>query len=64
MIHFKFGITLNDAVDFFLGTTIIIRCLIRSYLGAHYAERIDNAWVKRLFTMFMIFVIAKMVFSD
>jgi len=38
-------------------------CLIGSYFGAHYATRIGNVWVRRVFTGFMIFVIAKLVIS-
>jgi uncharacterized membrane protein YfcA len=55
--------TINDAVDFYLGTAMLIGCLVGSYLGAHYAERIGNKWIKRLFVFFMVFVIVKLIFT-
>jgi len=56
--------SLHDAVDFYLGLTMLGGCLVGSYLGAHYAERIGNVWVKRMFILFVIVAIAKMVFSQ
>jgi len=55
--------TIHGAVDFFLGTAMLIGCLIGSYLAAHYAERIGNVWIKRLFVIFMVFVIVKLVLN-
>ena len=49
--------TLHGAVDFYLGTAMLVGCLIGSYLAAHYAERIGNVWIKRLFVVFMVFII-------
>jgi uncharacterized membrane protein YfcA len=54
---------LNNAVDYYLGSAMFIGCLIGSYLGAHYAERIGNVWVKRMFIAFVIIALAKMLFS-
>jgi hypothetical protein len=54
---------LHKAVDFRFGGAMFLGCLIGSYFGAHYASRIGNVWVRRLFTGFMIFVIAKLVIS-
>ncbi len=54
---------LNDAVDYSLGLAMLTGCLVGSYLGAHYADRIGNVWVKRMFIVFIIAALAKMVFS-
>jgi uncharacterized membrane protein YfcA len=54
---------LNDAVDYQLGLAMLTGCLVGSYIGAHYAERIGNVWVKRMFIVFIVVALAKMVFS-
>ncbi len=54
---------LHKAVDFRFGVAMLLGCLIGSYFGAHYASRMGNLWVKRVFTGFMFFVIAKLVLS-
>ena len=54
---------LNDAVDYRLGLAMLVGCLVGSYLGAHYAERIGNVWVKRMFIVFIFVALIKMVFS-
>ena len=54
---------LNDAVDFRLGAAMFIGCLIGSYLGAHYAERLGNVWVKRMFIVFIFVALLKMLIS-
>ncbi|MBW2514221.1 MAG: sulfite exporter TauE/SafE family protein [Deltaproteobacteria bacterium] len=54
---------LNHAVDYPLGLAMLTGCLVGSYLGAHYAERIGNVWVKRMFIVFIIVALVKMVIS-
>ena len=54
---------LNDAVDYSLGLAMLTGCLVGSYIGAHYAERIGNVWVKRMFIVFIILALAKMILS-
>ena len=54
---------LNNAVNYYLGLAMLTGCLVGSYLGAHYADRIGNVWVKRMFIVFIIAALAKMVFS-
>ena len=54
---------LNNAVNYYLGLAMLTGCLVGSYLGAHYAERIGNVWVKRMFIAFIIVALAKIVFS-
>ena len=54
---------LNHAVDFYLGAAMLAGCLIGAYVGVHYMERIGDVWVKRLFFLFMVFVIVKMIVS-
>ena len=53
----------HDSINFYLGTAMLAGCLIGSYMGAHYAERIGNVWIKRFFILFMVFVIAKMILN-
>jgi len=54
---------LNNAVNYYLGLAMLTGCLVGSYLGAHYAERIGNVWVKRMFIAFIIVALAKIVIS-
>jgi uncharacterized membrane protein YfcA len=54
---------LNNAVNYYLGLAMLTGCLVGSYLGAHYAERIGNVWVKRMFIAFIIVALAKILFS-
>ena len=54
---------LNNAVDYYLGSAMFIGCLIGSYIGAHYAERIGNVWVKRMFIAFIIIALIKLIIS-
>ena len=56
--------SIHNAVNYYLGAAMLAGCLIGSYLGAHYAERIGNVWVKRMFTAFVIFAVIKLIFSD
>jgi len=56
--------SMHNAVNYPLGTAMLAGCLIGSYLGAHYAERIGNVWVKRMFTAFIIIAIIKLILSD
>jgi uncharacterized membrane protein YfcA len=55
---------INNAVDFCFGTVMLAGCLLGSYIASHYAEKIGNVWVRRLFTLFMIVVIGKMILSQ
>ena len=55
--------SLHDAVDSHLGLAMLGGCLVGSYLGAHYAERIGNVWVKRMFLIFIVVALTKMIFS-
>ena len=54
---------MNDAIDYPLGLAMLTGCLVGSYIGAHYAERIGNVWVKRMFIVFIVAALAKMVLS-
>jgi hypothetical protein len=50
------GIILYDvALALFLGN------LAGAYVGAHYAERIGNVWIKRLFTVVVLVMVAKLL---
>ncbi|MFH1490469.1 MAG: sulfite exporter TauE/SafE family protein [Pseudomonadota bacterium] len=54
---------MNGTLDFYLGTAMFSGCFLGAYVGAHYAERIGDVWIKRLFLLFMVFVIAKLMLS-
>ena len=54
---------LNDAVDYYLGSAMLVGCMIGSYLGAHYSEKIGNVWVKRMFIAFVLIALAKLLIS-
>ncbi|GAI26245.1 unnamed protein product, partial [marine sediment metagenome] len=56
--------SIHHAVDYELGGAMFAGCLIGSYLGSHYAERIGNVWVKRMFTAFIIIAVIKLILSD
>ena len=55
--------SMHDAIDYSLGLAMLTGCLVGSYLGAHYSERIGNVWVKRMFLVFVIIAIVKILFS-
>ena len=55
---------LNNAIDYSLGLAMLTGCLVGSYLASHYAERIGNVWVKRIFTAFIIIAVIKLILSD
>jgi uncharacterized membrane protein YfcA len=56
--------SIHNAVNYELGGAMFAGCLIGSYLGSHYAERIGDVWVKRMFTAFIIIAVIKLILSD
>jgi len=56
--------SINNAVDYAFGLAMLAGCLIGSYLGSHYADRIGDVWVKRMFTVFIIIAVIKLILSD
>jgi uncharacterized membrane protein YfcA len=54
---------LHQVIDFRFGGAKFLVCPSDFYLGAHYASRIGNVWVKRVFTGFVVLVIGKMIIS-
>lgn len=56
--------SIHNAVNYSLGAAMFAGCLIGSYLGSHYAERIGDVWVKRMFTAFIIIAVIKLILSD
>lgn len=53
----------HGQVDYRLGLTMFGGCVIGSYLGAHYSDRIGNVWIKRLFMSFLVIVVIKMLYN-
>jgi uncharacterized membrane protein YfcA len=56
--------SINHAVNYAFGLAMFAGCLIGSYLGSHYADRIGDVWVKRMFTVFIIIAVIKLILSD
>jgi uncharacterized membrane protein YfcA len=54
---------LKGSIDYRMGAALFFGCLVGSYVGAAYAERIGDRWVKRFFVLLVIVVSAKMIFS-
>lgn len=54
----------HGAIDYYLGAAMLIGCLAGSTLGVHYAERLGNVWIKRLFIGFMVVVLVKLILGD
>ena len=52
---------LNGAVAYYLAVPLFCGCFIGSYIGAHYSDRIGNVWIRRLFILLLVILIAKLV---
>ena len=52
---------LNDAVSYYLAVPLFCGCLIGSYIGAHYSDKIGNVWIRRLFILLLVILIIKLV---
>ena len=51
----------NGAVDYNLAIPMFCGCSIGSVVGGHYAERIGNVWVRRLFIVLLAVLIVKLI---
>jgi len=51
---------LNGAVDFLLGVVLFAGCFIGSFLGAHYSDKLGNAWIRRFFILIVALMIVKL----
>jgi uncharacterized membrane protein YfcA len=51
----------HGAVDYSLTPALFLGCSLGSYLGAHYADRIGNVWIKRLFTLIVLIMVVKLL---
>ncbi len=45
---------LNRAIDYSLGAVLFTGCLIGSYLGARFSDKIGNIWIKRFFFVLVL----------
>jgi uncharacterized membrane protein YfcA len=52
---------LNGAVDYYLALPMFCGCFIGSYVGAHYADKIGNVWIKRLFFVLLFCLILNLI---
>lgn len=53
----------HGAVDFRLGMAMMGGCLIGSYTGVHFSERIGELWIKRIFLLVTAAAIVKLVLN-
>ena len=53
----------HGQVHYPLGAAMLAGCLIGSYLGAHYSDRIGNVWIKRIFLAFLFIMVIKMIYG-
>ena len=51
---------LKGAIEYSLGTAMLLGCLCGSYLGAHFSDKVGNLWIKRLFVVILTVMILKM----
>ena len=51
----------NGAVDYHLAIPMFCGCSIGSLVGGHYAERIGNIWIRRLFLVLLAVLILKLI---
>ena len=52
---------LKGAVAYQLALPMFCGCFIGSYIGAHYADKIGNVWIKRLFLVLLFCLILKLI---
>jgi uncharacterized membrane protein YfcA len=53
---------LNRAIDYSLGAVLFIGCLIGSYLGARFSDKIGNIWIKRFFFVLVLVMSIRLLF--
>ena len=51
----------NGAIDYHLAIPMFFGCSIGSMVGSHYAERIGNIWIRRLFIVLLAVLIIKLI---
>jgi uncharacterized membrane protein YfcA len=52
----------KGAIAYSLAIPMFCGCLIGSYFGAHYSDRIGNVWIKRLFLLLLLVLIIKLIY--
>lgn len=53
----------NDAVDYRLGLIMLAGCMIGNWIGAHYADRIGNKWIRRILILFVLMAVVKIAIN-
>jgi uncharacterized membrane protein YfcA len=53
----------KGAIDYPMAIAMFLGCAIGSYIGAHYADRIGNIWIKRLFILIVLIMVIKLMIS-
>lgn len=54
----------HGQVNYHVGTAMFVGCAIGSFAGAHFSDRIGNAWIKRIFLLFLLIMVSKMIYSS
>ena len=53
----------NGAVDYRLGLAMLAGCMIGNWIGAHYADRLGNKWIRRILILFILIAVVKMAMN-
>ncbi len=51
----------KGAIDYPMAAAMFLGCGVGSYVGAHYADRIGNVWIKRLFVLIVLLMVVKLL---
>jgi hypothetical protein len=51
----------KGAIDYPKAGAMFLGCAVGSYIGAHYADRIGNIWIKRLFILIVLIMVVKLL---
>ena len=52
----------NGIINYKIGVVLLIGMAIGGYLGAHFAIKKGDVWIKRLFVIFVLFLAIKLLF--
>ncbi|MCG6879797.1 MAG: sulfite exporter TauE/SafE family protein [Deltaproteobacteria bacterium] len=53
----------NGAVDYRLGLIMLAGCMIGNLIGAHYADRLGNKWIRRILILFVLTAVVKIALN-
>lgn len=53
---------INGAINYQLGLALFSGCMVGSYLGGQFSDKIGNVWIKRAFFALVLFLSIKLLF--